>query len=43
MLGVRNRRAWITRLGVVPNQRERRVGTFLMEQLIARARRLRRS
>ena len=38
MLGVRNRRAWITRLGVMPNQRERRVGTFLMQKLIDNAR-----
>ena len=37
MLGVRDRRAWITRLGVVPNQRERRLGTFLMDHLIQNA------
>lgn len=38
MLGLRNNRAWITRLGVLPNQRERRVGSFLMEHLIMQAR-----
>lgn len=38
MLGLRGDRAWITRLGVLPNQRERRVGTFLMENLIFNAR-----
>lgn len=39
MLGLRDNRAWITRLGVVPNMRERRLGTFLMKQLIDNARR----
>lgn len=39
MLGLRDNRAWITRLGVVPNMRERRLGTFLMTQLIDNARR----
>jgi ribosomal protein S18 acetylase RimI-like enzyme len=38
MLGLRPKRAWITRLGVVPNQRERRIGTFLMMHLIDRTR-----
>jgi ribosomal protein S18 acetylase RimI-like enzyme len=38
MLGLRDDRAWITRLGVLPNQRERRVGTFLMTELIKNAR-----
>ncbi|MEO1441638.1 MAG: GNAT family N-acetyltransferase [Chloroflexota bacterium] len=38
MLGVRGPAAWITRLGVVPNQRERRVGSFLMTNLIDNAR-----
>lgn len=38
MLGVRGSRTWITRLGVVPNQRERRVGSFLMSHLIERSR-----
>lgn len=38
MLGLRERRGWITRLGVVPNQRERRLGTFLMVNLIDNAR-----
>jgi len=38
MLGVRGERTWITRLGVVPNQRERRVGSFLMTHLIEHSR-----
>ncbi|MEM6282164.1 MAG: GNAT family N-acetyltransferase [Chloroflexota bacterium] len=38
MLGVRGHNAWITRLGVVPNQRERRIGSFLMTNLIENAR-----
>lgn len=38
MLGIRENRAWITRLGVVPNQRERRVGSFLMDHLIGQSR-----
>jgi ribosomal protein S18 acetylase RimI-like enzyme len=38
MLGVRGDRTWITRLGVVPNQRERRVGSFLMEHVIKQSR-----
>jgi len=38
MLGLRNGSGWITRLGVTPNQRERRVGTFLMKSLISNAR-----
>ncbi len=39
MLGLRDNRAWITRLGVVPNMRERRIGTFLMKLLIDNAQR----
>jgi len=38
MLGLRTKHAWITRLGVIPNQRERRVGSFLMTHLIENAR-----
>lgn len=39
MLGLRDDRAWITRLGVVPVHRERRLGSFLMTELINGARR----
>ena len=39
MLGVRDNRTWITRLGVVPDQRERRLGSFLMKQLIGNSQR----
>jgi ribosomal protein S18 acetylase RimI-like enzyme len=39
MLGVRQQRTWITRLGVVPNERERRLGSFLMNHLIDNAKR----
>ncbi len=38
MLGVRDFRTWITRLGVSPDQRERQVGSFLMECLIENSR-----
>ncbi len=38
MLGLRGNRAWITRLGVTPHQRERRVGTFMMNCLLDNAR-----
>ena len=37
MLGLRGNAAWITRLGVVPNKREHRVGSFLMTNLINNA------
>lgn len=40
MLGVRDQRTWITRLGIVPNQRERRAGSFLMEHLIENSRQI---
>jgi ribosomal protein S18 acetylase RimI-like enzyme len=38
MLGLRDRRAWITRLGVHPDYRMKGVGRLLMRALIARAR-----
>jgi ribosomal protein S18 acetylase RimI-like enzyme len=38
MLGLRAERAWITRLGVMPNQRGHRVGQFLVDKLIKTAR-----
>jgi ribosomal protein S18 acetylase RimI-like enzyme len=38
MLGIRDQRAWITRLGVMPDQRGHRVGQFLVSKLIATAR-----
>lgn len=34
MLGIRNERTWVTRLGVIPVRRRRRAGQFLMEALI---------
>jgi ribosomal protein S18 acetylase RimI-like enzyme len=37
MLGIREERGWITRLGVLPERRRRRVGQFLMDRLIANA------
>ena len=40
MLGLREDRAWITRLGVIPNTRRNRVGQTLMESLMAQAARL---
>ncbi|MCA9902852.1 MAG: GNAT family N-acetyltransferase [Anaerolineae bacterium] len=39
MLGYRQDRAWITRLGIRPDQRGRHLGSFLMETLLDRARR----
>ncbi|MBI1256787.1 MAG: GNAT family N-acetyltransferase [Chloroflexi bacterium] len=38
MLGLRGTRSWITRLGVMPNQRGHRVGQFLVDKLIQTAR-----
>ncbi|MEO8392703.1 MAG: GNAT family N-acetyltransferase [Chloroflexota bacterium] len=38
MLGLRDQRAWITRLGVMPDQRGHRVGQFLVDKLIQVAR-----
>ncbi len=38
MLGVRRDRAWITRLGVVPNIRHRGLGHVMMDHLIKEAR-----
>ena len=40
MLGVREDRAWITRLGVIPNTRRNGVGQALMENLMEQADRL---
>lgn len=40
MLGVRGDRTWATRLGVLPQRRERHIGLYLMESMIAYARRL---
>jgi ribosomal protein S18 acetylase RimI-like enzyme len=40
MLGVRNDRTWITRLGVVPNGRQRGVGRSLMACLLDNARQI---
>jgi ribosomal protein S18 acetylase RimI-like enzyme len=37
MLGLRKGRAWITRLGVIPNTRRHGVGQLLMEHLIQKA------
>lgn len=34
MLGLREGRGWITRLGVIPNRRLRHMGQFIMEQMI---------
>lgn len=34
MLGVRDDRTWITRLGVIPERRRRRAGQFLMHQML---------
>ena len=39
MLGVREKRAWITRLGVLPNGRRRGTGSALMERLLSEAKR----
>jgi ribosomal protein S18 acetylase RimI-like enzyme len=38
MLGVRDERAWITRLGVIPTKRGRKTGQFLVESLLHQAR-----
>lgn len=38
MLGLRGERAWITRLGVIPENRGRKTGQFLMESLLYHAR-----
>ncbi|MCJ7435042.1 MAG: GNAT family N-acetyltransferase, partial [Anaerolineales bacterium] len=40
MLGLREDRAWITRLGVIPNTRRNGVGQALFESLIEQAARL---
>lgn len=37
MLGVRGERAWITRLGVIPERRGHRLGQFLMERMLENA------
>lgn len=34
MLGLRGRRGWITRLGVLPDRREKHIGSYLMESMI---------
>lgn len=39
MLGVRGGRAWITRLGVIPERRGNNLGSFLMQTLLDGARR----
>ena len=39
MLGLRDNRAWITRLGIIPTGRRLRNGSFLMDALIDQARR----
>ncbi|MGQ9907846.1 MAG: GNAT family N-acetyltransferase [Candidatus Flexifilum sp.] len=38
MLGLRGSRAWITRLGVIPHQRQHGVGQFTLEMLLEAAR-----
>ncbi|MCS6870787.1 MAG: GNAT family N-acetyltransferase [Anaerolineae bacterium] len=40
MLGIRGERAWITRLGVIPERRGRHIGQFLTELMLANARTL---
>lgn len=37
MVGLRAERAWITRLGVIPSRRGKRMGQFMMETLLAQA------
>lgn len=37
MLGIRDNRTWITRLGVIPERRRRRTGEFLMRVMIERS------
>jgi ribosomal protein S18 acetylase RimI-like enzyme len=39
MLGLRDTRGWITRLGVRPDQRGRRIGHLIMSRLLERAKR----
>jgi len=34
MLGLRDQRSWVTRLGVIPERRERRLGQFIMETML---------
>jgi ribosomal protein S18 acetylase RimI-like enzyme len=38
MLGLRGSRAWITRLGVLPERRGRKIGQYMMDTLLDRAR-----
>ena len=38
MLGMRKQRAWVTRLGVIPYRRGRKIGQLLMENLLKKAR-----
>lgn len=38
MLGLRDERAWVSRLGVLPSARGRRTGSLLMEHMLAAAR-----
>lgn len=38
MLGIRDERTWITRLGVIPERRRRRAGQFLMDVMIDESR-----
>jgi ribosomal protein S18 acetylase RimI-like enzyme len=37
MLGLRESRTWITRLGVIPDRRGRKIGQFMMEGLLEQA------
>ncbi|MFN8374429.1 MAG: GNAT family N-acetyltransferase [Anaerolineae bacterium] len=37
MVGLRDRRGWITRLGVIPEQRKHKVGRFIMDRLLENA------
>ena len=37
MLGLRDERAWVTRLGVIPDARKRKMGSFLMDTLLHQA------
>jgi ribosomal protein S18 acetylase RimI-like enzyme len=37
MLGLRGDRSWVTRLGVIPERRERHIGQFLMESMLDQA------
>jgi len=39
MLGLRDDRAWITRLGVLPHRRKGRIGWFMMESMLDSAKR----